>query len=134
MTDFNAKVIKEFRANDGIVGGRFKDMTLLLLHTRGAKTGRLHINPLATIQVGETQVIAASNGGADRHPDWYYNLIAKPEVIIELGSNKYLAQAEITSEPERTELFEKIKTEYPGFADYESRTNRVIPVIKLLLK
>ncbi|MEJ2448751.1 MAG: nitroreductase/quinone reductase family protein, partial [Anaerolineales bacterium] len=93
-----------------------------------------HINPLATIKVGETQVIAASNGGADRHPDWYYNLIAKPEVIIELGSNKYLAQAEITSEPERTELFEKIKTEYPGFADYEARTSRVIPVINLFLK
>jgi deazaflavin-dependent oxidoreductase (nitroreductase family) len=131
MSDFNKKVIREFRTNDGKVGGRFKDMTLLLLHTRGAKTGQLRINPVATIQEGSVQVIAASKGGADVHPDWYYNLSANREVIIEIGKEKNLAWAEIVSEPERTELYAKLKKAYPGFADYETKTDRVIPVIKL---
>ena len=132
MSDFNTKVIQEFRAIDGLVGGQFQGMTLLLLHNRGSRTGQLRINPLATIKVDENQIIAASFGGADNHPDWYHNLAANPEVIVELGKEKYIARAEITSEPERTELYNKLKGRYPGFADYEAKTSRVIPVIKLI--
>ena len=131
MSDFNKKIIKEFRSNDGKVGGFFEGMTLLLVHTRGAKTGQLRINPVATIQVGEDQIIAASKAGADTHPDWYHNLIANPDVIIELGPEKFTARAEDTLEPKRTELYTKMKEAYPGFAEYEEKTSRVIPVIKL---
>lgn len=131
MSDFNKKIIKEFRSNEGKVGGFFEGMTLLLVHTRGAKTGQLRINPVATLQVGEDQIIAASKAGADTHPDWYHNLIANPDVIVELGTEKFTARAEDTQEPERTELFNIIKETYPGFAEYEEKTSRVIPVIKL---
>lgn len=131
MSDFNKKVIKEFRGNEGKVGGFFENMTLLLVHTKGAKTGQLRINPVATIQVGDHQVIAGSKAGADTHPDWYHNLIADPNVIVELGTETFTARAEVTREPERTELYNKMKAAYPGFAEYEEKTSRVIPVIKL---
>ena len=131
MSDFNQQVIKEFRANQGKVGGFFENMTLLLVHTRGAKTKELRINPVATIQVGDEQIIAASKAGADTHPDWYHNLVADPNIIVELGDEKFTAAAEIAGEPERTTLYGMIKEEYPGFADYEKKTKRVIPVIKL---
>ena len=131
MSDFNRKVIREFRANAGRVGGVFEGMTLLLLHNRGAKTGLVRINPLATLKVGDEQIIAASNGGADTHPDWFHNLAANPDVIVELGEDKFTAVAEITQEPERTSLFNRLKEAYPGFAKYEAGTSRVIPVIKL---
>ena len=129
--DFNAKIIKEFRENDGVVGGRFKDMRLLLLHTTGAKTGQEHLNPVATIEHGDQYVIVASKGGAPDHPDWYHNLVANPQVTIELGRQTLEARAEVTEEPERTELFNKVASQYPGFKEYERRTERVIPVIKL---
>lgn len=131
MSDYNKEIIKEFRTNAGRVGGFFENMTLLLLHTRGAKTGQLRINPTATIQVDDVQIIAASKAGADSHPDWYHNLVANPEVIIELGDQKFIARAEVTQEPERTTLYDKMKETYPGFAEYEIKTDRVIPVIKL---
>jgi deazaflavin-dependent oxidoreductase (nitroreductase family) len=131
MSDFNQQVIKEFRANQGVVGGVFQNMTLLLVHTRGAKSGELRINPVATIRVGDDQIIAASKAGADTHPDWYHNLVVNPDVIVELGEEKYTAIAEITNEPERTTLYGKLKEKYPGFAEYETKTKRVIPVIKL---
>ncbi len=131
MSDFNKKIIKEFRANGGQVGGFFENMTLLLVHTRGAKTDQLRINPVATIKVNDAQIIAASKAGADSHPDWYHNLTANPDVIVELGEEKYTAKAEIATEPERTVLYDKMKEAYPRFAEYETRTNRVIPVVKL---
>lgn len=131
MSDFNKKIIKEFRANDGRVGGSFEKMTLLLVHTRGAKTDQLRINPVATIRVDDAQIIAASKAGADSHPDWYHNLVANPNVIVELGKEKYTALAEVATEPERTVLYDQMKETYPGFAEYETRTKRVIPVVKL---
>jgi deazaflavin-dependent oxidoreductase (nitroreductase family) len=131
MSDWNQQVIDEFRANEGRVGGQFENMTLLLLHTVGAKSGQPRINPVATIEDGDRQVIIASKGGADTHPDWYFNVVANPEVEVELGLEKYRAQAEVAPEPERTELFGKMASVYPGFAEYERKTERVIPVITL---
>jgi deazaflavin-dependent oxidoreductase (nitroreductase family) len=131
MSEFNKKVIQEFRANGGTVGGVFENMALLLLHTSGAKTGEPRLNPTAYINEGEHLVIAASKAGADTHPDWYYNLLANPEVTVEVGDEKFSAVAESAQEPERTHLYDKLKQKYPGFADYEQKTKRVIPVIKL---
>jgi len=130
MSEFNKKIIQEFRANQGKVGGNFKGMDLLLLHTTGGKSGQLRINPTAYYHQGNEYIIAASKGGADSHPDWYHNLVANPNVIVEVGKNTFTAVAEIPGEPERTELFGKLAGKYPMFAEYEGKTERKIPVIK----
>ncbi len=119
MSDWNKAVIDEFRANEGKVGGPFEEMTLLLLHTIGAKTGEPRLNPVAYLADGERYVIIASKGGAPTHPSWYHNVVAHPEVTVEVGTEKFQAQAEVAQEPERTELYEKASTQYPGFADRE---------------
>jgi deazaflavin-dependent oxidoreductase (nitroreductase family) len=131
MSDWNKQIIAEFRANNGKVGGPFENMTLLLLHTTGAKSGKPRINPLATIKDGDRWVIVASKGGAPSNPDWYYNLVANPQVGVEYGTEKFDAQATVTEEPERTQLYNKVAALYPTFAEYAERTERVIPVITL---
>jgi deazaflavin-dependent oxidoreductase (nitroreductase family) len=130
MSDWNKAVIDEFRANDGKVGGHFEGMTLLL-HTIGAKSGEPRLNPVAYMADGERYVIVASKGGAPTHPGWYHNVVAHPEVTVEVGTEKFQAQAEVVQEPERTQLFDKMSTRYPGFAEYEQKTTRVIPVLVL---
>ena len=97
MSDWNKQVIEEFRANDGKVGGVFENVTLLLLHTVGARSGQPRINPVATIADGDRQVIIASKGGADTHPDWYYNVVANPQVEVELGTEWYSARLAVVS-------------------------------------
>jgi len=131
MSDFNKGIIEEFRANGGVVGGHFDGMNLLLVHTTGAKSGLERINPVAQIMDGDRYVIIASKGGAPTNPDWYYNIKANPEVTIEVGTQKFPALAAITEEPERSELFEKMASQYPGFEDYKEKTKRVIPVVSL---
>jgi deazaflavin-dependent oxidoreductase (nitroreductase family) len=131
VKDWNKKVIEEFRANDGKVGGPFANMTLLLLHTTGAKSGLPRVNPVAYMADDEKLVIIASKAGASSNPGWYYNLIANPEVCVEAGTEQFQALAAITQEPERTELFEKMATLYPGFAEYPRKTTRIIPVVTL---
>ncbi len=131
VKDWNKKVIEEFRANDGKVGDPFANMTLLLLHTTGAKSGLPRVNPVAYMADGEKLVIIASKAGAPSNPDWYYNLVANPEVSVEAGTEQFQALATITQEPERTELFEKMATLYPGFAEYPRKTTRIIPVVTL---
>ena len=131
MSDFNIRIIEEFRANGGVVGGHFDGMNLLLVHTTGAKSGLERINPVAQIMDGDRYVIIASKGGAPTNPDWYYNIKANPEVTIEVGTQKFPALAAITEEPERSELFEKMASQYPGFEDYKEKTKRVIPVVSL---
>jgi len=84
--DWNKQIIEEFRANDGKVGGHFENMTLLLLHTTGVKSGQPRLNPVAYVKDGDQYVIMASKGGAPTHPDWYYNLVANPQVTVEVGS------------------------------------------------
>jgi deazaflavin-dependent oxidoreductase (nitroreductase family) len=132
MSDFNRAVIEEFRANGGKVGGYFAGANMLLLHTIGAKSGQPRSNPLVYTTDGERLVIIASKGGADSNPDWYYNLLAHPEVTIELGHEQFQARATaITEEPERSRLYAKMVAHRPGFADYEQKTGRKIPVIVL---
>ena len=131
MSDWNKAVIEEFRANDGKVGGHFENIPLLLLHTMGAKSGEPRLNPVAYMADGERYVIVASKGGSPTHPAWYYNLVAHPEVTVEVGTETFQAHADVVQEPERTELFGKVSTQYPGFAEYERKTTRVIPVVVL---
>ena len=131
MSDWNKAVIEEFRANGGKVGGPFEEMTLLLLHTIGAKSGEPRLNPVAYLADGDSYVIIASKGGAPTNPGWYHNVVAHPEITVEVGTEKFQAQAEVVQEPERTELYEKMSTQYPGFAEYEEKTTHVIPVLVL---
>ncbi|MDP1714204.1 MAG: nitroreductase family deazaflavin-dependent oxidoreductase [Anaerolineales bacterium] len=131
MSDWNEKVIKEFRANNGKVGGHFEGKTLLLLHTKGAKSGQERINPVACVRDGERFVVIASKSGADSHPDWYFNVVANPQVTFEFGTETFQAQATVAEEPERTRLYDKMAEMMPGFNDYRAKTTRVIPVIVL---
>jgi deazaflavin-dependent oxidoreductase (nitroreductase family) len=131
MSDWNQKVIEEFRTNEGKVGGNFANMDLLLLHTVGAKTGIPRVNPVATMPDGEQFVIIASKGGAPSHPDWYYNLVANPEVKVEFGAETFSAKAKVTAEPERSEFYAKMEARYPFFTEYQQKTDRVIPLIVL---
>jgi deazaflavin-dependent oxidoreductase (nitroreductase family) len=131
MSAMNNKIIEEFRANDGKVGGYFANNTLLLLHTTGAKSGQERINPLVTFEDGDRLVVIASKGGAPSNPDWYYNVIANPVVSVEYGTDKFQARATVTSEPDRTELYEKMESKFATFSEYKEKTARVIPVVTL---
>lgn len=131
MSDWNKKIIEEFRANEGKVGGRFEDATLLLLHTTGAKSGLPRINPVVCMADGDRYVIIASKGGAPSHPDWYHNLVANPQVNVEVGTEQFPTQAAVATEPERLELYEKMTALYPFFAEYARTTTRIIPVVIL---
>ena len=133
--EWNKKIIEEFRANEGKVGGYFENTPLLLLHTTGAKSGLSRVNPMAYIADGERLVVVASKNGMPSNPDWYYNLVANPEVTVEVGAEKFQAEATVTAEPERTELFEKMAAVNPRFAGYvEKAAPRIIPVIILARK
>ena len=127
--DWNQKVIEEFRANEGKVGGRFENATLLLLNTIAAKSGEKRINPMMTVKDGEGFIVVASNGGAPTHPAWYHNLVANPDVTVEVGTEVFDAVATVSEEPERSRLFAKMVAISPFFAEYEQKTDRVIPVI-----
>jgi deazaflavin-dependent oxidoreductase (nitroreductase family) len=131
MTDWNKTIIDEFRANAGKVGGQFAGRTLLLLHTVGAKSGQDRVNPVAYVADGERFVIIASKGGAPTNPDWYYNLLAHPLVMVEVGTEKFQVQAAVAPEPERTRLYSRMVEIMPGFAEYQRKTTRVIPVVIL---
>jgi deazaflavin-dependent oxidoreductase (nitroreductase family) len=131
QTDFNQQIIDEFRANGGVVGGRFAGAPMLLLTTTGAKSGRHRITPLVYLPDGDRFVIIASKGGAPRHPDWYHNLVAHPDTTIEVGAETIPVTAvEVTGE-ERDRLYARQAALRPAFAEYETRTTRTIPVIAL---
>ncbi len=128
---FNAKIIDEFRANDGVVGGMFEGATLLLLHHRGAKTGTERVTPLVYRPDGERWILFASKAGAPKHPGWYHNLVANPEVRIEVGTETLNVLSTELAGAERDRIFEAQKTEVPQFAEYEAQTTRTIPVLAL---
>ncbi|HUB68915.1 MAG TPA: nitroreductase family deazaflavin-dependent oxidoreductase [Acidimicrobiales bacterium] len=129
--DWNRQIIDEFRANSGRVSS-FGEVTLLLLHTKGARTGTERINPLAYQRLGPTSVaIFASKAGAPNNPDWYHNIVANPDVTVEIGDQTHKVRARVASGEERSQIWERQKTAVPGFADYEQKTSRQIPVIIL---
>ena len=131
VNNWNKKVIEEFRANEGRVGGNFEGKTLLLLHTKGAKSQQERINPVACIKDGDRLAVITSKGGAPTHPDWYYNIVANPQVTVEVGAENFQALASVAEEPERTRLYNQMVEVMPGFDDYRRNTTRVIPVIVL---
>ncbi len=131
MQAFNEAIIDEFRANKGAVGGQFAGAPLLLLSTTGAKSGLPRVNPLAYLVDDDRHIIVASFAGAPTSPPWYHNLLANPEVGVEVGSEQFTAQADVLDEPERTELYAKMVEIMPVFSEYQSKTTRVIPVIAL---
>jgi deazaflavin-dependent oxidoreductase (nitroreductase family) len=132
MNDFNQAVIDEFRANHGKVGGGFEGAPLVLLTTTGARTGEHRINPLvAQLNDDETMYVFGSAGGGPRHPDWYYNLMANPQVEVEFGDDKFTATATVLSGPKRDEIYARQVELFPAFGDYEKNTTRTIPVVTL---
>jgi deazaflavin-dependent oxidoreductase (nitroreductase family) len=128
--DYNAKVIAEFRANGGQVAA-FEGAPLLLLTTTGAKSGRAHTTPVMYLRDGDRLVVIASKAGAPRNPAWYHNLVANPIVTVEVGSDRFEAEATITSGDERADLFARQAVARPQFREFEAMTTREIPVIAL---
>jgi len=131
LEEFNRKVISEFRANQGKVGGEMAGVPLLLLTTTGAKTGRTLIKPLAYTRDGDRIVIIASFAGNPHNPPWFHNIVANPTVTIELGAEKFRVKATVTTGAERQRLFDAQAKQLPVFADYQKKTTRQIPVLSL---
>jgi deazaflavin-dependent oxidoreductase (nitroreductase family) len=129
--DFNARIIEEFHANEGRVGGPFADSTLLLLHHVGAKSGKDRINPLAYNRDGDRYVVFASKAGAPTNPDWYHNLKANPKVTIEVGTDTIDVVAGEARGEERDRLFRDQVERSSQFGEYQAKTDRVIPVMVL---
>ena len=129
--DFNARIIEEFRANDGKVGAPFAGAPMVLLTTTGAKSGRKITTPLMYLPDGDRVVVFASKGGSPTHPAWYHNLIANPTVTLEVGSDKFEANATVVTGGEHESLYARQAKLYPAFADYQTKTSRIIPVIAL---
>lgn len=134
FNDWNKQIIAEFRKNHGKVGGQFESAPLLVLHTVGRRSGKPRLNPVMYLKDGERYVVFASKGGSDEHPDWYENLKAHPDVQIEVGDDTIDVHAEEIHGPERERLYERQASIYPNFAEYQSKTKRVIPVIALTKK
>ncbi len=122
----NAPIIKEFRENDGKVKGR---ASLILLTTKGAKTGQPRVIPLMYVPYGNQIVAIASKGGAVNHPDWYYNILAHPDVTVEVGTEKFETTARILTGSEREKAFETAVKVFPPYGRYQQKAPREIPVI-----
>jgi|SRR5215469_15138004 len=134
MNDFNRPIIEEFHANGGKVAGPFEGIPLLLLTTTGAKSGKQRINPLAYTTDGEHLVILASKNGAPTHPDWYYNIVAHPDVTVEVGTDTFAARAIVADGAERDKLFANMAAMLPIYAEYQAKIARTIPVVVLTRK
>ncbi len=129
--DWNSRIIDEFRANGGRVGGQFESAPLLLLHTTGARTGQDRVHPMMYLDLDAKRYVFATKAGADTDPDWYRNLVAHPDVEVEVGTERYRADAAALAEPERSQVYDVQARRYPGFAEYEENTERIIPVVEL---
>jgi deazaflavin-dependent oxidoreductase (nitroreductase family) len=131
MNEFNRKIIEEFHANGGKVGGPFAGAPMILITHKGAKSGRTFTTPLVYSRDGDRVVIVASKAGAPTNPDWYHNLVANPAVTVEIGTEKFQARARVTSGEERERLFNAQAKMMPQFNEYKKKTTRQIPVLVL---
>ena len=129
----NRQVIDEYRANQGQLSGDFAGAPLLLLTTTGAKSGRSHTIPLMYSEDGDRLLIVASKAGAPEHPHWYRNVVANPQVRVEIGDRDVSAAAEVIVGEERDRLYASIAERMPDFAEYQKKTSRTIPVVALTL-
>lgn len=130
-TDLNQRIVDEFRANHGRVGGHFAGATLILLTTTGAKSGKRSVSPVMTTVEGDHLLIYASNAGKPSHPAWYHNVVANPDVTVELGAETFPARATVVAGAERDRLWDEQVTRAPGFGDYQRNSDRVIPVVAI---
>jgi deazaflavin-dependent oxidoreductase (nitroreductase family) len=132
MSDFNTQIIQEFRTNNGVVGGMFKDgPPMLILHHTGRLTGKSYETPLVYFNDNGRIVIVASKGGAPENPAWFYNLRSNPEVTIELGTDSRKVRASIIEGEERDRIWADIVRQAPGFGEYQTKTTRIIPLLAL---
>jgi deazaflavin-dependent oxidoreductase (nitroreductase family) len=136
IEDRNTRITREFRENDGKVGGPFENATIVLLYTTGKRSGKEHMTPLVAQPLdGGRYAIFASKGGSPVHPDWYFNLRANPQVTYEVaartGTKTVQATARVARGEERERIWSKQKQERPNFAEYERKTTRQIPVVVL---
>ena len=129
MSDWNANIIAEFRKNHGKVGGNFEGAPLLLINHKGAKTGKARTNPVMYYKDGNRFIVFASKGGSPTNPDWYHNLVAHPDVTIEVGDGKIEVRASEIAGAERDKIYARQASLYPQFANYQKGTKRKIPVI-----
>ena len=125
------RVVAEFRARGGNVGGYHASMQLLLLTTTGARSGQRRAVPLTYLPDGGRYIVTAGNAGADRHPAWYHNLVANPDVTVEVGSEVFPAVAVVAGEAERGALYDRVAAAYPQAGGYQAQTTRQIPVVIL---
>ncbi|OBJ14757.1 deazaflavin-dependent nitroreductase [Mycobacterium colombiense] len=128
---FNTSIIDEFRANQGKVGGQFEGANLLLLHTTGAKSGQPRVSPLAYFRIDGKLIIIGSFAGAPVSPAWVHNLRANPQARVEIGTDTFDVAAHELPADERAALFDKVTAAAPGFAEYQAKTTRVIPLFEL---
>ena len=131
VNEMNKRVIKEFRENEGRVGGMFEGAPVLLLHTVGAKSGAERINPMMYQEVGHEFAVFASIAGAPTNPAWNQNLRKDPDAVIEVGTQKLAVTATVADPTTRAIIWDEQKASYPQFAQYEARTDREIPVVLL---
>ena len=133
MDEMNDQVLKDFHTTGGKPGGRFEGMPVLLFHHKGAKSGKVRVNPLVYSKDGDDFVIIASKGGAPNHPDWYHNLIAHPDIEIEVGTSRFPVRAKLVHGEERQRLFDAQAEVMPFFKEYEQQASghREIPVFVL---
>ena len=131
LNDYNAKLIDEFRANDGKIHGDFANAPIVLITHTGAKSGKPRTNPIAYTRDGDNVVIIASKGGAPTNPAWYHNIVANPEVTVELPGETYQARARVAAGDERDRLFAAQAAIMPNFQAYQDKTTRQLPVIVL---
>jgi deazaflavin-dependent oxidoreductase (nitroreductase family) len=131
VKDYNAAFIEEFRTNGGKIEGEIGFFDFTLITARGAKTGKPRTVPVAYYRVADRLVILASMGGSHRHPPWYHNILANPEITVEIGTDVFTATVVVTEGSDRQAVFDAICEEQPVYRDYQSRTQRLIPVIEL---
>jgi deazaflavin-dependent oxidoreductase (nitroreductase family) len=129
--DYNAKIIQEFRAHDGKLGGNFEGAPMLLLHTTGARSGKDRVSPMMYRDLGGPIAVFASKAGAPDHPDWFHNLVANPDVTAEIGAETRSFRARTAVGEERDGIWAQQKADYAAFGVYEAKTTREIPVVIL---
>jgi deazaflavin-dependent oxidoreductase (nitroreductase family) len=129
--DFNRRNIEEFRSNHGRLGGQFEGAPVLLLHSTGARSGEERLSPMMYLADDDRYLVFASAAGADRNPAWYWNLVAHPDASIEVGDEHLDVRATELTGAERDEKYAEQAKRYPGFAEYQRKTSRVIPVLSL---
>ena len=131
MTDWNTNIIEEFRSNDGKVGGDFEGKPLLILHSIGAKSGVERVNPLVYRAVDGGYAVFATKAGAPTNPDWFHNLVANPDVSVEVGADNVEVSARVLQGDERDVIWDAQAQAFPTFAEYQQKSERQIPVVLL---